>query len=145
MLNNGHFGPVRFITSVEIAKNPPQSQNSQASFEHGETSCQYKTVAISGGEGYEEYKNVPVYTSGMSLGSSLGAKDNTINQTNSTLTDVQGQNMASNNNSSNLASNSPGAQIQSQNSSSLNAVSMNSDDYFLGKDDLINYVLTWDI
>lgn len=145
-MNNGHFGPVRFITSVEIAKNPSQTQTSQASFEHNETSCQFKTVAISGGEGYEEYKNVPVYTSGMSLGSSLGAKDNTINQANSVLSDVQGQmNVTANSNSSNLTSNSPGSQMQSQNSSSLNTDTMHNDDCFLGKDDLINYVLTWDI
>jgi len=124
---------VRFITSTEILKNPPGQGAENTETIH--SSQNYKTVAISGGEGYEVYKNT------VSLSMTYGGGN--VSSTSSNLVDENsGSNAAS---SLNLVSSStlqPYPQVSSYNNTHS---SSNMEDPTLGKDDLINYVLTWEI
>ena len=100
------------------------------------TKYMYKTVVISGGEGYEEYKvsNTPSTTS-----SSI-TNANTFNVNNST--------QVNNNNDINQNEtiiNSLNNQACLINYSNKNSTTSNLADSYLGKDDVVNYVLTWEI
>ncbi len=159
-LNNGHFGPVRFITSVEIAKNHQTStlnHNSnilESSFKEANTF--YRTVAISGGEGYEEYKTTA--NNGISIGNGVGnftsSALNQQNQQATAQTDLNNLNnintsYTSSCNSPTASNSSPGTFMQSGGSftsTNLNPLpTNNTEDSTLGKDDLISYVLAWEI
>ena len=125
MLNNGHSGPVRFITSVEVPKNA----NSQAANEVARDSSYplVKTVVISGGEGNEVYKST-----GMT-----SVHHNHSMSSNSVVLSNQSSDSGING-SSDRGSFSNGSGSQSQQGG-------NNDDNLPGKDDLINYVLAWEI
>lgn len=137
-MNHGHVGPVRFISSVEIPKNQPNSTNtipSENSFSETTVSL-YKTVVISGGEGYEEYKIINNSNSTTTLpnGNSTSI---TTNQLNTNL-DINQTGLASTNSLINQANN---PNLGAKSSTNQNNLDENS----LGKDDIANYVLTWEI
>lgn len=144
-LNHGHVGPVRFISSVEIPKQQQQTQiGNKPSFDAVENTINketlnisYKTVVISGGEGFEEYKSTSTLGSGVSLSNS-NMSGQQISQAN--LLDIQGSMVNS------LASQSS-MQASSVNNSILSnsSISSNCDEFSIGKEDLVNYVLTWEI
>jgi hypothetical protein len=158
-LNNGHFGPVRFITSVEIARNQtqPYFNINQAEKDLYKETNLYRTIAISGGEGYEEYKTTSNNCNGFTLNNvtNIFNANQPLNpQTDNQYTTYNNLNNMSSNytsacNSPTTSNGSPGTLLQSQtsfNSVNLNPVPTSSnDDSFLGKDDLINYVLAWEI
>ena len=137
-MNHGHVGPVRFISSVEIPKNQPNSTNiipSENSFSETTVSL-YKTVVISGGEGYEEYKIINNSNSTTTLpnGNSMNLTATNLN----TNLDSSQTGLASNNSLINQTNN---ANLGAKNSTNQNNLDENS----LGKDDIANYVLTWEI
>ena len=139
-MNQGHLGPVRFITSVEVPKNQHVSSNSENNKEAN--SLMFKTIAVSGGEGYEEYK--ALINTGNTTGNGLISNEiATINSAGS------GQNINVNSTCQSLSSNTPAAfQLQSQSSfpASNSASGGYSDgENSLGKDDLVNYVLAWEV
>ena len=116
----------------------------------------YRTVAISGGEGYEEYKTVT--NNGISIGAGVGNfASSALNQQNQQANAQIDLNNLNNINSSYTSScNSPTASISSPAtlmqsggsfaSTNLNPLpTSNTEDSALGKDDLINYVLAWEI
>ena len=128
MLNNGHSGPVRFITSVEIPKNTSQ-QPATNEVARDSSYPLVKTIVISGGEGYEQYK-----TTGLS-----SVHHNHSNSASSVLSNLQSQTSDSGmNGASDRGSFSNGSGSQNQQSGA-------ADDNHVGKDDLINYVLSWEI
>ncbi len=145
-LNNGHVGPVRFITSVEVLKNQPVSltQNSTTSENTGKdqsgssanntttTTSLYKTIVMTGGEGYEEYKGASGGANASSFSSSSVGNSSYANSLNA-ITNQQLSDMAGVGNTG-----SPG-----NNSSLLSNSSV--DESLIGKDDLTNFVLTWEI
>lgn len=140
-MSQGNFGPVRFITSVEIAKNPPQQQTA----EHAD-SVAYKTVVVSGGEGYEEYK----YASASSLPIGNIASSGSQDRSQHASFDLTGGGQSNSNSASGASSLSPntcnnlavGGSLQPHVASASSVI---AEDSLLGRDDLINYVLTWDI
>ena len=148
-LNNGHFGSVRFITSVEIAKNY-LAQSATPGSETAETiySAQnYKTVVISGGEGYEVYKNTvnlnPTSMSGSASNSGASSGQQKDGQSDACLSTSGVMNSL---NLPNVVNSPNTLQPQPQMSSNMSTMSSsNVEDLTLGKDDLINYVLTWEI
>ena len=121
------MGPVRFISSVEIPKNQPSSTNDNLLAET--TNSLYKTVVISGGEGYEEYKIL---------------NNSTVAQTNNSATTT-----ATNNNQElnqpGITYNTSFNQASLTNMSLKNSPTSTLDENYLGKDDIFNYVLTWEI
>ena len=148
-LNNGHVGPVRFITSVEVLKNQPvifTTQNSTTSENAGKdqsgslanntttTTSLYKTIVLTGGEGYEEYKGSSGGANTSSFSSSSVGNSSYANSLNATtnqqLSDIQITGVG--------GTGSPG------NTSSLLS-SSSVDESLIGKDDLTNFVLTWEI
>lgn len=145
---------MRFITSVEIPKqqqqqqqqNKTNSESSESSVNKETLNSICKTVVISGGEGYEEYKGVSMICSGISLSNSSASNIFTNQQ--SSLVDSQNSMMNSlTSNGSMIFSNASlnngfnGANQQISSSS----FSSNCDENQIGKDDLVNYVLTWEI
>jgi hypothetical protein len=151
VLNHGHVGPVRFITSVEVPKNQSSSLISpnQAvdNLNKETTNSLYKTIVVSGGEGYEEYKFTSNASSGTTLGNSTSNSNigMSINQQ-TNIADIQagsiGSNLANNGN----ISNSPVSMSSMPNMFPNSFPSSNADEASsLGKDDLINYVVTWEI
>ncbi len=135
-MNHGHVGPVRFISSVEVPKNQPNSTNttpSENSFSETTVSL-YKTVVISGGEGYEEYKIINNSTTTLPNGNSTNLNATQLN----TNLDSNHAGLASNNSLINQTNN---ANLGAKNSTNQN----NQDENSLGKDDIANYVLTWEI
>lgn len=143
-MSQGNFGPVRFITSVEIAKNPSQQQQQQQSAEQAD-SVAYKTVVVSGGEGYEEYKysnasSPPIGNIGSSSSqdrSQHTSFDLTVGQSSSNSASAASS--LSPNTCNNMA---VGGSLQPHVASASSVI---AEDSLLGRDDLINYVLTWDI
>lgn len=144
---------------MEVAKNQPSSPyNSLNMTEYSfkDTAYYYKTIVLSGGEGYEEYKsNVSSSTGNTSttsnsnlLGSNLGQQQNP-NSDNQLNTANQNNSNNNCNNVLNLSSsnviNSTGALLQSQNSFASSNYASNCDENSNGKDDLINYVITWEL
>jgi hypothetical protein len=145
-LNNGHVGPVRFITSVEVLKNQPvtfTTQNSTTSENIAKdqsgssittTTSLYKTIVLTGGEGYEEYKGASGGANTSSFSSSSVGNSSYANNlnavTNQQLSDMQ---MAGVGNAG-----SPGNTGSLLSNSSV-------DESSIGKDDITNFVLTWEI
>ena len=106
-MENGHIGPVRFLTCVEI----PKTNNQLV------TDDLYRTVVISGGDGSQMYNL------------------------------SEGQSSFNNNNNNNAASSylsgSPVSTLTQTLSNSFMGSSMEETN--IGKDDLVNYLLTWEI
>lgn len=92
----------------------------------------HKTVVISGGEGFEEYKAVSTLGSGISLSNSNASN--------------LGTNFMSENPSNMTSSGNSILSSASGNASSFHQVSNSSisDEFNVGKEDLVNYVLTWE-
>lgn len=118
----------------------------------------YKTIVLSGGEGYEEYKsNVTSSTGNNSITSNSnqlvsnlnqqqqsGNNDNQLNITNPNNPISNCSNVMNLTSSSGINSNGA-ALLQSQNSFASSNYASNCDESSNGKDDLINYVITWEI
>lgn len=184
MLNHGHVGPVRFITSVDIPKQGQTMQQAASNLHQNEaasssnltsnststatmvTNSYYRTVVITGGEGYDEYKSsssnltmANVNSVGISLSNLVSSSANiavTTTATNSSqqqqqqqaqqLHQQQQQHSDSNaviSGGSNTNSNLSGSPISANTVSSNNATSI-LDDAVIGKEDLVNYILTWE-
>lgn len=131
---------MRFISSVEIPKNQPNPTNNIQTLAlenslNETTISLYKTVVISGGEGYEEYKIVNNLNVTTTLPNSNTANF-ASNQPNN-ISDINQAGLVSNN-SLNQASN---ANLGTKNSTNQTNLDENS----IGKDDIANYVLTWEI
>lgn len=178
-MSHGHVGAVKFITSVEIAKN--QSNNSQAATSSSTNdsnssrefaTVNYKTVVITGGQGYEEYKTT-TNASGVLIGNSgvnalpansnSGAENSTTNtmsssSSNATSGSNQGQGLITSQSSPVFNSTPVNTNTSGGNSNSAGILpsniqpnipyffsSLSNDETNLGKEDLINYVLTWEI
>jgi len=110
--------------------------------EQSDVGVTYKTVVISGGEGYEEYKNSIVST--IPIGSIGSSSSQDRSQHASFDLPCQSTSNAASG-SSNL---SPASACSIGTNLQPHAVSTSSviaEDSLVGKDDLINYVLTWDI
>ena len=147
----------------------------------------YKTIVISGGQGYEEYKlsALPMTSGGVLLGNSgvttttttgaesrtnsldqsqsavatasvavgvLSNSSNSTSTTSSTIFNNSNNNSYSNNNNSNSvssiclpATNSSSVQQQPNIPYYFSSFTVVDESSNLGKDDLINYVLTWEI
>lgn len=150
VLNHGHVGPVRFITSVEVPKNQSNSlisPNQAAENQNKETTNSlYKTIVISGGEGYEEYKLTNNASSGTSLGNSTSNTNigMSINQQ-TNISDIQTGSIGSSLANAGNISNSPVSMSNMPNMFPNSYPSSNADEAGLGKDDLINYAVTWEI
>lgn len=168
MLNHGHVGPVRFITSVEIPKNAtnnsasPQNNtdtnnnnNAQNASSYKESPAisqfqieqklapnnSFKTVVLTGGDGYEEYKaTTNSLPPGTSLSSNTGNSNFVVLNQQSNPNDIQsGMNnqMQTSGSSGSTTGNSSNYLVP------CSVVSSSYDDAAIGKEDLINYVLTW--
>ncbi len=134
-MNNGHVGPVRFITSVEVLKNQPVTFTTQISTGESPapnttttTSSLYKTVVISGGEGYEEYKGT-VNSSGGSSSNAFDRSSSNSTQQYTNLTDAPQVSVGAG----------------GPNSPSGSFFGSSVDETTSGKEDATNYLLTWDI
>ena len=90
------MGPVRFISSTEVPKTQANKMNldSLDNANSEKSNSVYKTVVITGGEGYEEYKAASTLGSGISLSNS-----NTSNVASNYISDNQNNNMTSSGNS----------------------------------------------
>lgn len=177
------MGPVRFITSVDIPKQGQPMQQAASNLHQNEasssnltpnsqstasmvTNSYYRTVVITGGEGYDEYKSSSNLTManvsvGISLSNLVSSSANiavTTTATNSSqqqqqqqqpqqLHQQQQQHSDSGNTAlsggSNANSNLSGSPISANTVSSNNATSI-LDDAVIGKEDLVNYILTWE-
>ena len=179
------MGPVRFITSVDIPKQGQTMQQTASNLHQNETASSsnlisnststatmvtnsyYRTVVITGGEGYDEYKTsssnltmANVNSVGISLSNLVSSSANiavTTTATNSSqqqqqqqqtqqLHQQQQQHSDSNaviSGGSNTNSNLSGSPISANTVSSNNATSI-LDDAVIGKEDLVNYILTWE-
>lgn len=178
------MGPVRFITSVDIPKQGQTMQQAASNLHQNEasssnltpnsqstasmvTNSYYRTVVITGGEGYDEYKSssnltiANVNSVGISLSNLVSSSANiavTTTATNSSqqqqqqqqpqqLHQQQQQHSDSGNTAlsggSNANSNLSGSPISANIVSSNNATSI-LDDAVIGKEDLVNYILTWE-
>jgi hypothetical protein len=135
---------VRFISSVEIPKIHPTSANnspqiSNEIFLNETTNSLYKTVVISGGEGYEEYK----ISNNLNTPTTL-PNNNTANTT--SISSNQQNNISDVNQPPGLVSNNSFNQANLPNLGSKNSTNQASlDENYLGTDDIANYVLTWEI
>jgi hypothetical protein len=145
---------------VEVAKNQTSSPyNSLNLNDYKDSNCVYRTIILSGGEGYEEYNksNPSINLTTSSGNNSVAVNMNTVglNQGQSQNANSENQLNVNNNvinngnNSLNLAnasaSNSAGPLLQSQNSFASSNYASNFDESSAGKDDLINYVITWEL
>ena len=141
------MGPVRFITSVEIPKNQPSptpSSSAQINIDNlfkETTNSLYKTVVISGGEGYEEYKILPI--SAATSNSSSSAEIKNSNPLNALASQLSNNLDINSNHQTGSLSNS--SAFNNANASPKPAFSCSLDENSLGKDDLVNYVLAWEI
>lgn len=154
VLNHGHVGPVRFITSVDIPKQSSLHQLNEVGLAKdtlitsptsNTTTSLYRTVVISGGEGYDEYKSLSTMTSGISLSNSGTSNVNTQTNQQINMADIQSgilNSSGSPSNTSNIISNSPISTSMQLISTSM---SSNLDENNVGKEDLVNYVLTWEL
>jgi hypothetical protein len=167
VLNHGHVSAVKFITSVEVSKNQNSANQSiQTSDTSGNSSKDqssvssnnvvYKTIVITGGQGYEEYKSTNQFSTGVLLGNSgVNNIANTNNQQTSSVSQSDGQNSVNGSLSGSVntpASASIGGFFASGTASSniqpnipYFFSSFSVDESTAGKEDLINYVLTWAI
>ena len=147
-MNHGHFGPVRFITSVEVPKFQQHPTFNSLQENKDGTNTLFKTIAISGGEGYEEYKSISTLNTGNTVNSNAGLSNsnegaNIINNSN-----LSSNQLAGTSNSAQTSTNSSANVLQSQNSfnAGSNFFSSSFDvESTLGKDDLVNYVLAWEL
>ncbi|RNA40338.1 rho guanine nucleotide exchange factor 17-like [Brachionus plicatilis] len=134
-LNQGHIGPVRFISSTEVSKQQQINKPNSEQFENSsldKSNSAYKTVVITGGEGFEEYKAVSTLGSGISLSNSNASN--------------LGTNFISENPNNMTTSGNSILSSVSGNTSSYHQISNSSisDEFNIGKEDLVNYVLTWE-
>jgi hypothetical protein len=110
---------------------------------------------LSGGEGYEEYKsNLSINLTTSSGNNSMAININTVglnsSQTQNSTSDNQ---LLINNNNNNLSSlatnvnvnNSNGSILQHQSSFASSNFATTFEESTTGKDDLINYVITWEL
>lgn len=140
MLNYGHTGPVRFITSVDIPKQSSLQANDNTTVREL-TKNQLRTVVISGGEGYDEYRPLSTVTSGTSL-SNIGVSNSNSNA-NANQNDTQNLSNSPLSGGNVINSGSPSNSMNMANMSA--SMSSNLDENNLGKEDLVNYVLTWEL
>jgi len=113
---------------------------------------------LSGGEGYEEYKsNLSINLTTSSGNNSMAININTVglnsSQTQNLISDNQLLINNNNNNNNNLSSlatnlnvnNSNGSVLQHQSSFASSNFATTFEESTTGKDDLINYVITWEL
>ncbi len=124
-MESGHVGPVRFLTCVEIPKTNNQLENDDL----------YRTIVISGGEGKEEYKS--------SIGMNAPNQNSTQNQIFNSLEGQSSTNSNTNIMASNYVSGSPVSTLTHALSNSY--MGSSTEETNTGKDDLVNYLLTWEI
>ena len=135
-MNHGHIGPVRFLTSIEIAKN---RNNPIGPSEKGSSSL-FKTYVLAGGEGYEEYKSSSQFGT---IQTNVNIASNATGYSTSPM-----QEMIMNNssiNTSNVSSISSYNSLHPSYSSVTQCSAVSNGDLTLGKDDLTNFVLLWEV
>jgi hypothetical protein len=164
VLNHGHVGAVKFITSVEVSKNQANTNSSAQTLEnsgHGikdQTSVKsnivYKTVVISGGQGYEEYKPTNQSSTGVLIGNSgVNNVANSIQASAVFQSDGHSSTTSSLNGNANTPATGSSGGIFPLSAGSSNVQpnipyffsSFSVDESTAGKEDLVNYVLTWEI
>lgn len=112
---------------------------------------------MSGGEGYEEYKsNLSINLTTSSGNNSMAININTVGLNSSQTQNLTSDNqllISNNNNNNNLSSlatninvnNSNGSILQHQSSFASSNFATTFEESTTGKDDLINYVITWEL
>ncbi len=135
------MGPINFITSVEVSKTQSNERENAAN----------RTIVITGGQGSEEYKTV----TGKDTATNQNFILSDINQQNVNSTNFSVSNTTNNtliqalNNNNNINNNNPNTysntNFQPQNQPYYFSTFNSADDTNIGKEDLINYVLTWEI
>ncbi len=136
-MNEGNIGPIRFITSVEIPKHQLNQNIPDNSVKLSKVHDLSKTFIIAGGEGYEDYNS--------SNSSNLCGSSNTnVNNAMNLNTSSNNATIEMTNNTANLNTYTPNCNLTLQNNLAYMS-SNNSDDNKVGKDDLTNNILIWEV
>jgi len=147
-LGNGHIGPVRFITSIEISKQI-KTTRINADCNNQNSNANQKVMVISGGDGYEEYKMQGQMNNNSSTFSNFNMISEMTNNSSkessilSAINNAMSSQYTASTMSYNLPQNTSANASQNQHSM-VTSSSTNSEENSIGRDDLTNFILVWE-